>query len=902
MIRYQSNLYAVILLLLLVLAIAQLPATPDEDEEIPYQLREELEAVLKRKAERLYDEKNEQGLHFQRGGYGKRFEKVDDDTYRVIFIKDTVSDERLRTERFRLTLSNESGKWAITDEELQSSYEEMIRDKPGDEKFYTFDRFSFEREGLKVTATGGAMVVDYLLAEPDSVIFGASQLSYDYAPPVNLSYHQNQLYAQLQQDHPEDFAFTPEFVFIRCDVKTCEELFAGEFQGMEEATVESLDRELQNFYKEWLHDQKEDRKERPFSGFRIPQRPDHRTYSVAIKRNERDQWIQLSYDNESGWETEFGASGYGRLYGYPAQETLAKGIAPHEIEARQDYDSRMYSVTSVDGDIEVGLEDAELLRADVRYGLRINEPTRVLPFYLADIDGTSERKAQKRASLTLNELEDERDRQLVYVRRGGSGGYIVFPEELQPGTELELRMAYETRGSIHKVNPSYAYVSRGAWLPLVKYEEKIPDFNLTVRSPSRYKALGVGELISEQKTGDVVTTEWAAHGVHFPTIIFGDYFEGRPGKAQKSDGAEIPVVAHADKTTMHDIGIKAKQLENLTEQAVNALNIYSKLYGIDYPHAKLDLVTDPGGGLGAQAPDSIVYVGGYSFRSEAWLAERVTNPGSLSRRLDTLVAHEVGHQWWGGLVGPVNMRNYWFVESLAEYSSALFLEIIESDGYTNPEKGKKAYRNYVAGWRKEILETDLLASVQDARVTWAGPTGGWVTALYAKGPYAFHILRETFGSGHPPAQDDRFFLFLKSMAQELSGRQIVTRDIQRVAEESFGGTMEWFFDQWIRGVGVPEYSFNYSYRLAEDGNYIVEGNVKQRVVAGQKKRELDDIFYRGIVPITVLGRDKQEYPARLLVEGSETPFAFKVPVEPLEIELNKYGEILAHPPLENRSW
>jgi len=114
--------------------------------------------------------------------------------------------------------------------------------------------------------------------------------------------------------------------------------------------------------------------------------------------------------------------------------------------------------------------------------------------------------------------------------------------------------------------------------------------------------------------------------------------------------------------------------------------------------------------------------------------------------------------------------------------------------------------------------------------------------------------------------------------------------------------MEWFFDQWIRGVGVPEYSFNYSYRQTEDGNYLVEGNVLQHVVAGLKKKELDGVFYRGIVPVTVLGKDKLEYPARVLVEGADTPFAFNVPVEPLEITLNKYGEILAHPPLQNRSW
>jgi len=720
---------------------------------------------------------------------------------------------------------------------------------------------------------------------------------------VNLGFHQNQLYARLQQEHPEDFVYEPEFVYINCDVLTCEELFANEFKNVQDAGEEALHPELTKFYKEWLHDQKEERKERPFSGFRLPQRPDHRTYTVSVKRNEKDQWISLDYNNESGWEVSYWASDYGRLYGYPSQETLASGISPVDVERRMDYNDRMYSVASIEADLEVGVEDPELLRADVRYGIRINEPTRVLPFYLADDSSGS--GSQKRASLTLNELEDDQDRSLVYVRRGNSGGYIVFPEELQPGAELTMRMAYETRGSVRKINPSYAYVNRGAWLPLIKYEEKVEDFAMVVKSPARYKTLGVGELVSEEKQGDVVTTTWTAHGIHFPTIIFGDYFvvEAKT-KAAKSTGVEIPVVIHADKTSMQDLDIKGKQLGTFAAQAVNALNIYSKLYGVDYPHGKLDLVTDPSTALSAQAPDSIVYVGGYAFRSEAWLAERVQDAARIAQRLDSLVAHEVGHQWWGGLIGPANPQNYWFVESLAEYSSALYMELVESDGWTNPEKGKKAYRRQVAGWRKEVLETDLQTSVQDARMAWTGESGfsGYTTAVYAKGPYAFHILRETFGSGFPPADDDKFFAFLKTMAQELAGKQIVTRDIQRVAEESFGGTMEWFFDQWVRGVGIPEYSFSYSSRLAEDGNYIIEGKVKQRIVAGLKKQPLDDVFYRGIVPITVTGKDKQEYPARLLVENAETPFAFKVPVEPLEVSLNKYGEVLAHPTLDNQSW
>jgi aminopeptidase N len=438
-------------------------------------------------------------------------------------------------------------------------------------------------------------------------------------------------------------------------------------------------------------------------------------------------------------------------------------------------------------------------------------------------------------------------------------------------------------------------VERGAWLPFVRYTDKIDDFKMSVTTPSRYKTMGVGAKISETENGDRTTTVWAGKGVHFPTIIFGVYFEDTPkSTAEKMDGTKIPVTIHCDKDNMRDWQIPPKNLRPLAEQAINALNIYRELYGVDYPHGKLDLVNQPGF-VGAQAPDSIVYVTSGVFRGEAFIAEvSGSAAGMLAERIDTLVAHEVGHQWWGGVVGNRNMRHYWFVEALAEYSSALYMEIVDSEGYKKPEKGRKAYMKQVERWRKQTLETDLMNSVQNCRMGWLGENSqsAYLAMVYAKGPYAFHILRETFG-------DEKMFAFLKNLMTELAGKNIVTRDIQRVAEQSFGGTMEWFFDQWIRGIGIPQYSFNYGYRKAEDGTYIVEGNVKQRVVAGLKKHVLDDVYYRGIVPVTVVGKDRQEYRKGLLVEGADTKFALKVPVEPMEITFNAEGEILAHPTLDN---
>lgn len=242
---------------------------------------------------------------------------------------------------------------------------------------------------------------------------------------------------------------------------------------------------------------------------------------------------------------------------------------------------------------------------------------------------------------------------------------------------------------------------------------------------------------------------------------------------------------------------------------------------------------------------------------------------------------------------------------MAEVSSALYVEEVF---------GRKKYDEKVAIWRETVLKNDQVTSVQNNYAVWAGEDGfrSVQSNIYDKGPYAFHIFRSTFG-------DDKFFALLKAMAQELQHKEIVTNDIQDVMEKVVGGNMDWFFDQWIRGIGKPQYALNYTTRKNEQGKWIVEGTIKQRVVYGKYKDPMPGVFYRGVAPLTFVNANGKEVGAdqitvatadgkeqksngRLIVQGPETPFRFVVADEPVQVFFNKRGEILAEDTLINRSW
>jgi hypothetical protein len=177
------------------------------------------------------------------------------------------------------------------------------------------------------------------------------------------------------------------------------------------------------------------------------------------------------------------------------------------------------------------------------------------------------------------------------------------------------------------------------------------------------------------------------------------------------------------------------------------------------------------------------------------------------------------------------------------------------------------------------------------------------------------MLRETFKADGPrglEGADQRFFAFLKQFSQQLaSKREIVTLDIQRAAEEALGGVDEngnrfnvdlsWFFNQWIRGAGMPQYAFQYDVRPTEEGSYVIEGVIRQRVVLGKTDQVLDGTVYRGVVEVTVNAKGGP-YVKRVVINAAETPVLLKVPAKPIEVKLNGNGEMLAHDTLYNRSW
>ena len=878
--------------------------------------RESIELLLKQRASDLSAQKGKDGVSYKRGTYSKSFKQVDATTYAVAFHEDTILEkaepdtDELKTERYELTVKKDAqGKWSIAKSDLKDTYTGLYRGDFGGDWVYSFDKLAFEREGLKVSAGKGFAYAYRRLGHTRGYTVFADDLRFDYTPPSDTpdTSHYSALMRKIAKDHPEDLVFKPERLRILCDDKTCDDFGTAVFTNLTKLGGGSgggAEARMRKRLSEETDDVAKDRRDNPFGGFNRKDDPDNRRWSFSFKRDgAKDHFATLDYDNLEPWQMGYYVTGYDRLFAYYSEDTRNKGIDPLVLEEREDVEARDYDLVGLKGTVDLALDDPAAYSGDVTYKIKLKRELKELPFFIARVRFPGEKEAAKNPKLFINSIQDANGNELTWTRFTSFGGLVIFPKSMPAGEMITLRLQFLNYDSIYSLNPSFFGLSRGGWLPFVRFGDFIDEFDLTTRLPDKYEILGVGKKESETQADGIRVTRWtSASPVTFPTVIFGDYISDDAGKYQatKLDGTVIPVRVYVDKgstaglTDAENAGagardVRGKALKAIATQASVALNLYKETYGVDYPFSKLDLVADPLGSFYGQAPASLIYLGFGVFRGEGTVATQFGGGANISKFNKDVVAHETGHQWWGGLVTNANDRNYWFVETMAELSSALYVE---------ETQGKKEYLEKVADWRKVIMDNEPMSSVQNGYTTWAGDGfRASVANIYNKGPYAFHIFRSTFG-------DEKFHALLKELVKELQHKEIVTRDMQDVMEKVVGGNMEWFFDQWIRGVGTPQYALNWTKRKNEQGKWVVEGTIKQRVVFGKDKTELKGVYYRGVAPLSFVDLNGKETKSAkpLLVQGAETPFRVIVPDEPERVFFNKDGEILAEDLVVNSSW
>jgi aminopeptidase N len=167
--------------------------------------------------------------------------------------------------------------------------------------------------------------------------------------------------------------------------------------------------------------------------------------------------------------------------------------------------------------------------------------------------------------------------------------------------------------------------------------------------------------------------------------------------------------------------------------------------------------------------------------------------------MDGLIAHELGHQWFGDLLTCKSWAHLWLNEGFATYTESLWYE--KRDGFDGGYLDDiwSNMRGLAASDRLDPKDENawdrpgMVSNVYDD----PGDTFGRRSNPYPKGASILHMLRVMLG-------DDVFFKGLQTYVDRFALKEVETTDFRRVLEEVSGRSLEQFFDQWAIRPGTPQ--------------------------------------------------------------------------------------------------
>jgi hypothetical protein len=216
-------------------------------------------------------------------------------------------------------------------------------------------------------------------------------------------------------------------------------------------------------------------------------------------------------------------------------------------------------------------------------------------------------------------------------------------------------------------------------------------------------------------------------------------------------------------------------------------------------------------------------------------------------------------------VVPASYRDQWIIEGLANYLSAV------ADKNVLDEAREQLLQQSPEGGPYESLGPVSIGF----RMGQPQTTPGYVSALKNKSLWILHMLRTLL---QPDDKDAAFGRFLEDLLSQARGKSISTYDFKKLAEKHAGKPLDWFFEDWVFGTGIPAYTVNSKVDASADG-FVISGNITQSRVP--------DTFE---MPVPLYADDVLLGNVNVSSDGGE--FRFMTRTRPQQILVDPKGTIL----------
>jgi aminopeptidase N len=426
---------------------------------------------------------------------------------------------------------------------------------------------------------------------------------------------------------------------------------------------------------------------------------------------------------------------------------------------------------------------------------------------------------------------------LQYEGKPTTGLYFILPDKDDPSRPKEIWTQGEAEDTHH-------------YIPIYDYPNDRTTSEMILTVPGDWLTVSNGKLLSVQDSaGGMKTWTWRQSlpvSTYLISFVAGEY------KQKKDTWHNIPVsyyVPRGLEDTIDPTFSRTKQM----------LDFFSERFGVPYPWEQ----------YAQTAVDDFVASGMENVSATTLSARDMVRPdlaGEKAEAADSLLSHELTHQWFGDLVTLKDWTNTWLNEGFATFGANLW----EEHQYGADASAYRYWRDQNT-WMpsKELFPIPIVTRDINDSVEYVGN-------VYDKGGWVLNMLRKQLG-------DDAFFRALKHYLEANRLQNVVTADLVKAIEESTGTNVDPFFDQWIYGAGAPRFSVKSTYDAEAKK---VSLNVKQT----QKVEGHVGLFRVPVgIAITTAGGEKV-FPVE--VSKAEETFSFSVDGPPLMVLFDKGNKIL----------
>lgn len=387
-----------------------------------------------------------------------------------------------------------------------------------------------------------------------------------------------------------------------------------------------------------------------------------------------------------------------------------------------------------------------------------------------------------------------------------------------------------------------------AWFPCVDNFTERNTYEFEVRTAADRNAWCNGELVDELVEGGDLVRHWRLDNTipaYLAALSSAPYTSLQDSYTSIS-GAEVPVVLAA----------LPADTANLRASFANlpiAFSCFEDWFGA-YRWNKVGYVLTP---LGAMEHATSIHY------------PRSIANGNLNR--EDVMAHELGHEWFGNVVTCERAEEMYINEGFAEYLSYLFMECVYGRG-RYMQLMRSNHKNMVL---RAHLQDQGWWALADVPQTWT-----YGEHSYNKAAAVIHSMRTYLG-------DQNFRTGLTSFIEENAFQAVNSIQLRDHLTQSTGVDMSDYFADWIFQPGWAAFEVD-SFSTSGAGP-----SYPTTVFVQQKMRGPAQPYNNVPIRVTCLDAQGQRWdaPAPVFVGGELSSITVEPPFEPAYIVLNADGDL-----------